>query len=224
MELFQSKKNDELEMIHQPLEVVTPLGLIRLALDIGAGNLLDTSYICQQLQQGSYMYTWKSEQLVIEIMMAHPIIPLPLHMRVDGSCGLLIRVMNVSNDDVSLKCTAYWAEQQWITGGSSTGQYLEASTWESDTHYVSIGTEDAEALQDRSGTHNLMPIQIKDQNELTFSDINTIGMYLPSIASYKLCQFHFYIAWKKYTDDEDVDTWYAVDQQAQLILEHEECY
>lgn len=220
MLLFQSKKNHVLEDANQLLEVVTPLGNIRLALDAGASNLLDETHTCQQLQNGGYIYTWKYEQLIIEIIMSNPIIPLPIHMTVDGSCGLLIRVMNLS-DDLSLRCTAYWKEHQWITGGSSTGQYLECSTWENDHHYVSLGTEDAEALQDRMNNNKLMPISIQDEKELTFSDMNRIGIYLPSIKSHKICQFHFYIAWKRYTDDEDVDTWYAVDQQAELILEYE---
>lgn len=223
MELFQSKKNHVLEDANQLLEIVTPLGNIRLALDAGAGNLLDETHTCQQLQNGGYIYTWKLEQLIIEIIMSNPIIPLPIHMQVDGSCGLLIRVMNLS-DDLWLRCTAYWKEHQWITGGSNTGQYLECSTWENDHHYVSLGTEDAEALQDRMNNNKLMPILIEDEKELTFSDMNRIGIYLPSIESHKICQFHFYVAWKRYTDHEDVDTWYAVDQQAELILEHEEFY
>ena len=223
MLLFQSQKNDGLQNATQPLEIVTPLGNICLALDAGTGDLLNGAYTCQQLQNGGYIYTWAYQHIYIEIIMSDPTIPLPVHMEVDDSCGLLIRVMNLS-DDLWLRCTAYWKEHQWIKGGSSTGQYLECSTWENDHHYVSLGTEDAEALQDRMNNNKLMPILIEDEKELTFSDMNRIGIYLPAIERHKICQFHFYIAWKRYTDHENVDTWYAVDQQAELILEHEECY
>lgn len=220
MLLFQSKNNDRLQTANHPLEIITPLRNIRLALDAGAGNLLDDTHTCQQLQNGGYIYTWKYEHVHIEMILSYPIIPLPVHMGVDGSCGLLIRVMNVGSE-LSLKCTAYWSEHQWITGGSNTGQYLEASIWEDDHYHVCIGTEDSEALLDRIKNNKLMPISIQDEEELTFGDINKIGLYLPSIESHKICQFHFYISWKRYTDHEDVDTWYAVDQQAELILEHE---
>lgn len=220
MLLFQSKNNDGLQTANHPLEIITPLGNIRLALDAGAGNLLDDTYTCQQLQNGGYIYTWKYEHVHIEMILSYPIIPLPVHMVVDGSCGLLIRVMNVGSE-LYLKCTSYWSEHQWITGGSNTGQYLEASTWEDDHYCVCIGTEDSEALLDRIKNNKLMPISIEDEEGLTFSDMNKIGIYLPSIESHKICQFHFYISWKRYTDHEDVDTWYAVDQQAELILEHE---
>lgn len=223
MLLFQSQKNDGLRNTTQSLEIITPLGNIFLALDVGTGNLLDGAYTCQQLQNGGYIYIWEYQHIHIEIIMSDPMIPLPVHMEVDGSCGLLIRVMNLGSE-LSLKCTAYWSEQQWITGSSSTGQYLEASTWEDDHYYVSIGTEDAEALRDRMNTNKLMPVSIEDEEGLTFSDMNSVGIYLPFIESHKICQFHFYIAWKRYSDNENVDTWYAVDQQAELILEHEECY
>jgi len=223
MLLFQSKQNDLRQTANQPLKIVTPLGNITLLLDAGAGNLLDHHHTCHQFQSGGYIYTWAYEHMRIEMIMSYPVIELPTHMQVDGHCGLLIRFMNLESE-LSLKCVAYWSEHQWITGGSSTGQYLEASTWEDDHYYVSIGTEDTEALHNRIHANKLMPIAIQEKQELTFSDMNRVGIYLPSIESHHICQFHFYIAWKRYTDPEDVDTWYAVDQQADLILKYEECF
>ena len=112
---------------------------------------------------------------------------------------------------------------QWKSGGPSSGQWLDAQTWENEQTEVSLGTESGDALFARAETNNWFPPrfiqQSRDHYSLNFLRYETKGMIVDfrKVRPNELFQTHFVVAWSQYVD-ESIATWNAVDLDAKQII------
>ena len=91
-------------------------------------------------------------------------------------------------------------------GSPCTGQGLEAQEWESRTHLLVIGTEDAEALNGRLPYPGL-----GDFDAIVQYEIKSMEIQLASIPPHREIKLHFIIAENPYPEPTECSAWYAAD-------------
>ena len=221
MKLFKPSTTIEFNECNTEPSIITPLGTVNLSLYYGDLDiLLEKPNFNKVLPSGGRIYGWEARNIIVETVISNPPIYIPETMKIDSAVGILIRIL-CETDNISLRFLTYWSQRCWEDGGSDTGQYLEASTWDKDCRRLSIGAEDSEYMVQRMNGNKLMPIRLRDSYDLVMSNEEGLTIELPSIRVNELCQFHVYIAWNSISNKYDASTWYAVDQSSEQILSFE---
>ncbi|WP_313637832.1 hypothetical protein [Paenibacillus sp.] len=222
MKLFKHKTVTQLNECNMETLITTPLGIVGLSLyNDNLDILSQTPQFSKCLLHGGQVYGWEEKNIIVEIVISKPPIRIPETMKIENSRGILIRLF-CKTDNMTLSFLTYWSKREWEDGGSDTGQFLQASTWNKGSMRLSIGTEDSEYLEQRMMNNWLMPIRKSDSYNLTGSNEDGLEIDLPNIRANELCQFHVFIAWGSSSDRYDASTWYAVDQDSKQILEFED--
>lgn len=201
--------------------IKTPIGTIMFNLEIGQTNLKDISpYEVYKIHENSYISCWYTDDVDVELLIS-PFIPdLPKHLHVDG-CYLGIWRIKFKRENKGCNFHAHWMKgYKWITGGYNGGEDLEGQTWDSENLTVSLGTHDGERLLARSITNDFMPINFEsntDAYNIINHKPNGLVVQLKSIRINEICQMHFVVSWSKKKEN-DVSTWYAVDQSNRNLL------
>lgn len=132
-----------------------------------------------------------------------PQAPSPHHSgQVDGCLAALWQLdAREATSPLEISCT--W-DHAPASGSPASGQYLDALTWGKEGVFVTVGTEDDEALSLRITT---APIQIRYTPD-------GLVVALPALPPGATCSGHFLIAW----GPDELATWFAVDRPHQQVV------
>ena len=92
-------------------------------------------------------------------------------------------------------------------------------SFDNSTHRLTLGTEDEEYLKSRANSNDWLPSHFKDEisSESIHFSRNGIIIDYPACFANETIQTHFIVAWTS-NNNQDVSTWYAVDQSTTTIL------
>ncbi len=209
------------ERLFLPLNVIsTPLGTVSFTLETNSVRLSEISpeATCQ-LRNGGHIARWNHNGVQAELLVTKHTPQLPCHMHIDDCYAVVWRIINrvESNICFSSKWNDYY---EWIESSPESGEDLDAITWEGNNIRVSMGTQDGQKLRTRSIKNEMMPVDFVDDLNLyglVLCMDNELRVPLHSVRPNEVCQIHFVIAWSKSIND-DVSTWYAVDEESTNLL------
>lgn len=142
-----------------------------------------------------------------------------------------IQKINNQKENLILYCKIIdpTADMEW---GYNSGEDLDAIEIKNKTQQLHIGTEDNDAQRKRAIKEDWMPKRFKDQlliwdnpNYLSFTEYIDFGFKttIPELYEGEKIYFHFLVATNpikqsiQYPNEEDVSTWYAVDQSKEFL-------
>lgn len=160
---------------------------------------------------------------IAEVIVARPALIAEYQSEITDCWAFLWRFKVLEPID-KLVIQAAWLDGfQWKSGGATSGQWLDAQTWDDEQTEVSLGTEGGDALFARAEKNNWLPArftqQSRDDYHLSLLSYETNGMIVDfgKVCPNELFQTHFVVAWSQYVD-ESISTWNAVDLNAQQIV------
>ena len=106
---------------------------------------------------GGRLFHWETDLFRAEFLLT-PLAPsLPKGMQVDGYWACVWRV-KAAADANALEFRCEWeSDCIWTEGGPSSGEWLDAQTWDDGKVQVTVGTEDPESLASRATRGDLLP-------------------------------------------------------------------
>ena len=155
-------------------------------------------------------------------------IELPEGMNYENSKGWMwfIKKINKQTEQLTIFCKLVNPKSD-TTYGANSGEYLDAIEIEDKTYQLHIGTEDGEVLQYRAKKSDWMPKRFENELDFdkSFTEYIDFGFKttIPKLEEGEKIYFHFLVATnpirqsKKYPDELDVSTWYAVDQSKKFL-------
>jgi hypothetical protein len=87
-----------------------------------------------------------------------------------------------------------------------TGESLDAQSWDSNCHRVTVGTEDCVVLCRRLPDLGFT----EARSPMTYNE-DRLGILIPDVTEGSSFSLHFVIAWRSLPDPADCSTWFAVD-------------
>ncbi|YCM47029.1 hypothetical protein V2O64_24615 (plasmid) [Verrucomicrobiaceae bacterium 227] len=133
-----------------------------------------------------------------------PTIELPPGMSVDGVVAAMIQVPPTRSAS-AVRCECVW-DQAPASADPESGECLDAQSWDSNGHRVTVGTEDCDAL-----CHRLPELGFtEDQYPVAYSE-DGLSIMIPDAAAGSSFSLHFVVAWRSLPDPADCSTWFAVD-------------
>ena len=133
-----------------------------------------------------------------------PTIELPPGMSVDGIVAAMIQ-MTPTQSASAVRCECVW-DQAPASADRESGECLDAQSWDSNGHRVTVGTEDCDAL-----CHRLPELGFtEDRYPVTYNE-DGLSIVIPDVAKGSSFSLHFVIAWRSLPDPADCSTWFAVD-------------
>lgn len=150
---------------------------------------------------------------------------------VESTIGWILQIKKINElkEDIVIKCCLNPIDEK-IISIIDTGEHLDSIWIENDTDVVSIGTEDAESMQDRAKNNDWMPSRFneilayyKNASQLDYFSFTTIldfGMEIkiPKLIKNENIYFHYLVATNKKIED-DISTNLAVDLPKGLLIE-----
>ena len=171
------------------LEYQTPLGTVR-----------------------GYIFNGGSLETLAELEVCHPELPPTMEI---AECRIFKWHIKATEDCASFKIVCELDATSKIDGGPNSGEWLDAQTWESESHVLSIGTDDGDYLNFRAGK-NLIPKRFMTTHPdgllwTNYTD-NGIEIEIPILLKGETIEARFSASWKqKGADKDDCATWYAID-------------
>lgn len=209
----------------RPLGIETPLGPIGSCAIVNGERLAEPNACFFALASGAWSARWELECGVAQVLVSRPLPGLelgywaPLH-----GCHAFLWRFVAARKVGSLSFEARWRDGfRWTDGGPSWGQYLDAQTWDDKRVEVSLGTEDDDALFERSQRRDWLPQryaqQSRDHEYLMLNRYFETGFATDFGAAEAGEKFAVYyaVAWADVLED-SIATWLAVDTSAKNIL------
>lgn len=204
-------------------QVDTPLGIVRSFVSVNGVELpLDEATIFGVGSDGLGAQ-WHSPHCLAEAVLLRPVNPLRDRYPV-AECRAFLWRVRLTQPVASLQFAFRLYPNQPIDSGPDSGEHLDAQTWEIENIRVTIGTQDDEVLSYRASVGDMLPRRydvpvtwppnvffvayLPDGFNVTFTDAEAEDEF----------QIHFAVAWS-FDDEHAVATWFAVDTNAQSILE-----
>ena len=118
---------------------------------------------------------------------------------------------------------------QKISQGPSSGQYLDAMSYDDSKYQIHLGTEDGEVQMERAKATDWLPFRYSKYLNFdtqrrniyigSFTEYTKTGFLtrVPNLRPGEKAYFHFILAGKHY-DEKNVDTWLAVDMSKKQLL------
>lgn len=217
MNLFTTKKE-----VHQikldSLEIKTPFGDLFFDCEFSEKSLqsIQPSMI-EAIDHQTTIFSWHFDDCILEFLKLKFTPKLPPGLNVDDCmCGLWrINALQDIHDSLTFSCNLQTA----INGSPEPGEGLECQSFENGDFKLSIGTEDQEKLLNRMRLQDWFPIRFQSEKNKIRLNCFPSGMRitLPNLLQNERAQIQFIVAWTS-TKDQEVSTWYAVDQSAKKLL------
>ncbi len=224
MELFENLPLKECSP--QPLEVVTPLGIIELSAIVGEHRLTaQNSTTFNALENGGFAARWELWQGTAEAILCRPdIVEYGPRVSVTDYRAILWR-FKAREPTGQLSFSSTWrADYIWKTGDHDTLQYFDAQTWEDGEHDVTIGTEDWVELFHKAERNNGLPqrLMAKAKYDLVHPIVQYlqegIAVNLGEVFSDENFEIGFGIAWLSHFGRESAYTSLAANYALSGIL------
>ncbi len=216
MNLFLVKKHS-VPIKLDPLVLETPLGKLHFNCMVNGKSLSkNKQQFIESIMPETTIVSWQSEVCDIEFLRTNFIPKLPEGMKVDSCIGGIWRIKNYFNNTL-FRFTCYL--ETTLEGSQETGEGLIALSFDKSTHRLTIGTEDEEYLKSRANSNDWLPSHLKDEisSESIHISRNEIIIDYPACFANETMQTHFIVAWG-FNNNQNLSTWYAVDQSTTTIL------
>lgn len=136
-----------------------------------------------------------------------PIRPaLPPGMSVDA-CHAVVLGIRADQAPLDVELSARCRTTRAATSDVEAGEGLEARTWWADTHVLTIGTEDEDALRLRCDGRVPLPRDPVQHHD------DGIAICLVGLPAGEVLALHFIVAWNALPEAHESACWYAVDQR-----------
>lgn len=198
-----------------PLTLETPLGNVVFKAKINEvyfdSNLLST---VKSRESNNLVGSWKSSNCEIDCLLANFNPVLPSSMKIDKCFAFIWRIKALENLEINLQCLL----ESCLIGSPESGEHLIAQTFENNSINLSIGTEDEEKLELRSKNNDWIPHRLLssiNSSKLCYLDQGIEARF--SLLKEEKIQVQFIVAWVLKTNN-DLSTWYAVEQSGRSIL------
>jgi hypothetical protein len=206
--------------------VDTPLGAICIAVEIDDRRQSRRPDFSYDLDQNRHLLIWEDNGLHAELLLIQFRPDLPSDLQIQ-ECWAAVWRVQASENLGRCRFVAEWEDgYTWSEGGPESGEGLDAQTWWDVANMVTVGTQDGESLLRRAREGDHLPARWSTAESLGCSDPACLSLVeyggsflsvpLPEMRPGDLCQVHFVIAWSGV--DQDVATWFAVDQVPEVIL------
>lgn len=133
-----------------------------------------------------------------------PTLKLPPGRSVDGVVAAVIQITPTQSTS-AVRCECVW-DQAPASPYPDTGERLDAQSWDSNDHRVTVGTEDwvvlCGRLPDLGFTEDRYPVIYNEDR---------LSILIPDVAKGSSFSLHFVIAWRSLPDPDDISTWLAVE-------------
>ena len=205
---------------------ITPLGTVELDILFKGNNeskssehsrIINTQNFMIEIIQFNDIKNWRAQTI----------------FPIQDSRGWIIRINKITDDNEGLVITCKLnTEDVDIKSFPDSGEHLDAIWIENKTHFLSIGTEDADVLRSRAEVKDYMPFRFANQlgNWLphnSFTEYLNLGFKttLPNLEKNERLYLHFLVAINprkksvEYPDDDDISTNFAVDYQKRVLIE-----
>ena len=143
--------------------------------------------------------------------------------QIDTSRIWVVRIEKLYNTeaDMSIIISVNGEDDGMIECDSSTGENLLAAEISGEGFSLHIGTEDEEALRNRSMQENLFPRRLGDnisfgRSPSTMTECG-IRTNVPELRAGETLQLHYICAIKEKAPHDDISTWLAVDQSSEWV-------
>lgn len=201
-----------------PLKLKTPLGDVVFNCEIFNDSLLTSKPIkIEEFKSENKIASWVSNYYIIEFMLLNIIPKLPVGMKVDECFFGIWRLKSLIK---KINCNFTCKFESNVEGSPESGEGLASEGFENDSYKVNIGTADEDYLQQRAASEDWLPLRFKDTISFDHIDYlhNGIKIILPELLPNENLQMHFVVSWTS-KKNEEISTWYAVDQSPIKILE-----
>jgi hypothetical protein len=149
--------------------------------------------------------------------------PLPQNLKIEDSCGwqFYLTKKNDKNVEIAVECKLINLDAN-IDSYLDSGENLDALKIENDYHYLHIGTEDGEIMQQRAKKSDWFPNRLKDfvSIEKPITEHSEFGFktMIPKLKKDEHLYLHYLIACnQKISAEENISTWYAVERSKDEI-------
>lgn len=150
-------------------------------------------------------------RIEFSVSMVTPQIHLPPGMEVDSVLAAIV------HERIERELTDFYFVCRWseiaIPGSPATGECLDAQEWESESHVVTIGTEDFQALLARLPNLGLA----EDDLPVRFTPCG-LEIHIPRVPIGTVLSLHFVVVARGLPDPAECSTWFAVDIPHQKLL------
>lgn len=217
MNLFTINHSKHLTNLNS-LRMQTPLGDVFFNCEIFGKSLLNVYPTkIESFKSTDLISSWICDEYIAEFIRLNFVPKLPAGMKVDNCIFAAWRIKSLKK---ILECNfTCWLESE-LEGFPEPGEGLIAQSFENKSYKLMIGTEDEEYLQHRAESNYWLPNHFKTKIESDQIDYlyNGIRIALPELSQNETMQIQFIVSWSS-KENEDISTWYAVDQSPKKILE-----
>ncbi len=105
-------------------------------------------------------------------------------------------------------------------GSPETGEGLDALTWRTPGHTLSLGTEDGEFLSARAEKNDLVPARLSGELSISTVEYSGSGLIVPfsGLEPSEVLQVQFIVAWEHESAEGSYASWFAVEQSPSYLL------
>jgi hypothetical protein len=132
-----------------------------------------------------------------------PTVKLPPGKSVDGVVAAVIRITPTQSTS-AVRCECVW-DRAPASPYPETGERLDAQSWDSNGHRVTVGTEDCEVLCGR-----LPDLGFTEDRYPVIYNEDRLSILIPDVTKGSSFSLHFVIAWRFLPDPAEISTWFAV--------------
>jgi hypothetical protein len=174
-----------------------------------------------QLPNGTALQEYRDSGVIVQTALGKYTPQLPQGLHVDGSLAAVLCVQTLAPLPWFLfECG--WADPMaGVDGGPTSGEGLEALTWQTNNAVISLGTEDSEFLRGRARRGQSISRGLAEKlgpNTVRYS-ASGLQIKLIVIPNAYAFQVHFLLAWNFCEDAENnLGTWFAVEQDHNSIV------
>ncbi len=133
-----------------------------------------------------------------------PTAEFPPGMSVDGIVAAVIQITSTQSTS-AVRCECVW-DHAPASPYPDTGESLDAQSWDSNGHRVTVGTEDCEVLCRR-----LPNLGFTEARYPVIYNEDRLSILIPYVTEGSSFSLHFVIAWRSLPDPTECSTWFAVD-------------
>ncbi len=156
---------------------------------------------------------------------------IPQGLSIEDSMGWIWKIDKINNikEQLVLNCNIVDPSDD-LTSGSDTGEWLDALQIENKSKVLHIGTEDSESLCSRAKASDCMPTRFVNlfgdyPYSFSFTEYLDFGFktLIPELYTGEQIYFHYLSAINsikpsvQYPEEQDVSTWYAVEQTKKFL-------
>jgi len=173
-------------------------------------------------QRDKFRFTTKGYNVYCQVFdLLHCRIPDGMAFETSKGWRWFIEKTNDEKEQLTIYCELVNPSSE-LKSGANSGEHLDAIEIENSQHHLHIGTEDGEAMQYRAEISDWMPKRFKDEVDVykSFTEYIDYGFRttIPILERGEKIYFHYLVATdairpdNQYPDQNDISTWFAVDQ------------